>query len=85
MERASFAGAYLNGVVFYGAHLDGVVFDESHLAGADFRGSLGLKVNQFVNLEGVEKAYFDEAFRSELEAGKEAIIEDADGEDTPLA
>jgi uncharacterized protein YjbI with pentapeptide repeats len=84
LESAEFSAAHLDGVVFFGAHLDGAVFEQSHLAGADFRGALDLKVGQFANSVGVEQALFDDAFRSELEAAKEAIIEDAEGnDDTP--
>jgi len=52
------------------------------LEGADFRGAIDLKVGQFANSEGVDQAHFDEAFRRELEAAKEAAIKAAAGNDT---
>ncbi len=79
---AVFNDAHLDRARFLWAHLDGADFREAHLEGADFRGAIDLKVGQFANSEGVDQAHFDEAFRRELEAAKEAAIKAAAGNDT---
>ena len=81
LDGAIFSRANLDGVIFTGADLAGANFDEAHLNNANFVGARGLTVGQFANSLGVDQAYFDEAFSRELEAAKEAIIEDADGDD----
>src|SRR5208283_40999 len=70
LAGAWFYHAHLDGARFDNAHLDGAGFDKAHLAGADFRAAHDLSVGQFANSVGVDQAYFDEAFRRELEAAK---------------
>ena len=95
-DRAHLAGvmfneAHLERAWFNGAHLERAWFNEAHVQGAYFGGLLngkcllgafGLTVEQFANSVGVDQAYFDEAFRRELEAAKEAAIKAAAGNDT---
>jgi len=52
------------------------------LNNANFVGAHDLTVGQFANSVGVDQAHFDEAFRRELEAAKEAAIKAAAGNDT---
>jgi Pentapeptide repeats (8 copies) len=74
----------LDGANFTVAHLAGASFNEAHLTRADFRWALNLTVGQFANSVGVEKAYFDEAFRREQESAKIVPTEPSAGnDDTP--
>ena len=69
---------------FLQAHLDELIFAERIWTGANFRDAQGLTVGQFAYSKGVDQAHFDEAFRRELEAAKEAANKSAVGnDDTP--
>lgn len=82
MNEVNFSGAHLTEADFTEAHLAGANFDEAHLNNANFVGAHDLTVGQFANSVGVDQAHFDEAFRRELEAAKEAAIKAAAGNDT---
>jgi uncharacterized protein YjbI with pentapeptide repeats len=91
LEEAYFNGAHLKEAYFNGAHLERADFNQAHLEeadfygahleGANFCGALELTVGQFENSVGVEQAYFDEAFRRELEAAKIVPTKTAVGND----
>jgi hypothetical protein len=76
LEGARFHWTHLEGAKFEGAHLEGMILFATKLERADFRGALGLTVEQFESLEGWEsavgweQAQFDEAFRRKLEAAR---------------
>ena len=95
LEGARFYGAYLDGAGFQVAHLDGASFNRAyldrvdftvaHLARADFREALDLTtVRQFADSLGVDQAYFNKAFRRELEAAKIVPTKPAVGNDDTL-
>jgi uncharacterized protein YjbI with pentapeptide repeats len=79
---AKFLGAHLVRASFYGAYLAGATFDGAVLDGANFCKAVDLTVGQFANTMGVGQAYFDAAFRRELEAAQEAATKSAVGNDT---
>jgi uncharacterized protein YjbI with pentapeptide repeats len=78
---AKFLGAHLDRASFYGAYLAGATFDGSDLDGANFCKAVDLAVGQFANTMGVRQAYFDEAFRRELELAKIVPTKPAVGND----
>jgi uncharacterized protein YjbI with pentapeptide repeats len=48
--------------------LEGASFNRAQLSGANFRGAVGLTVEQILPAEGWEEAEFDDAFLRELQA-----------------
>jgi uncharacterized protein YjbI with pentapeptide repeats len=84
LDGAIFSRANLDGVIFAGADLSEANFDEAHLNNANFVGARDLTVDQFVDSLEVEQAYFDEAFRRELESAKIVPTKSTAGnDDTP--
>ena len=57
----------LKGVKFNGTKFEDVFFAESDLTDADFTGAKGLKPIYFFKAKNIDKAKFDEGFKSELE------------------
>jgi len=70
MEGANFYETHLEGAHFWSAHVEGAGFDRAHVEGASFRCAVGLTVEQFEYVQDWNKAEFDEAFRSKLEAAE---------------
>jgi uncharacterized protein YjbI with pentapeptide repeats len=84
LSGAKFLGAHLDRASFYGAYLAGATFDGADLDGTNFCKAVDLAVGQFANTMGVRQAYFDEAFRRELELAKIVSTKPAVGNgDTP--
>jgi uncharacterized protein YjbI with pentapeptide repeats len=85
LEGADFTGAHLDGARFSRAYMDNVCFDRAYLNGAWFNDAfLDATVRQFADSLGVDQAYFNKAFRRELEAAKIVPTKPAVGnDDTP--
>ena len=69
LTNVYFRSAYLTDVDFHNATIR-TSFGGAHLAGANFRDAQGLTVEHFAYAKGVDQAYFDEAFRSEVGVGQ---------------